>query len=169
MDFNFDATQFETQDSYQPIPVGQYLVMVDEANFKETQGGAGQMIALRLKIVAGEYAGRFLFENYNIRHSNPQTVQIAQKQLASLAFCIGVYQFNDPKMLIGKPFQVKVAIRKDDKYGEQNVVRGYFNKDGVPASDIQKGKSGQATTQVQPSAPTSQQAPFDPSKKPSWA
>lgn len=126
---NFDANQVEPDAGMDVVPAGWYNVAVDETEMKPTKGGDGAYLKFRFTILDGQYHGRKLFINLNIRNPNPQTVEIAQRQLSAICHATGVLNLQDTQQLYGIPLKVKVSVRKDPtgQYEDQNDIKSFKN------------------------------------------
>lgn len=122
----FDATTVAPQVAITPIAAGTYTVSVDDSEVKTTKSG-GQMAVFRLRVVEGQFVGRTVFANINVRNPSPQAEQIGQSQLSALCHAAGVLQVSDTAQLHGRPVRAKVKIRKDPsgQYEESNEVSGF--------------------------------------------
>ncbi|MBF0342786.1 MAG: DUF669 domain-containing protein [Nitrospirae bacterium] len=57
-----DFTNVEEIDDFSPLPEGKYICELQHIDERQTRNG-DRLWALKFKIVVGEYAGRFLFDN----------------------------------------------------------------------------------------------------------
>jgi hypothetical protein len=126
--FVFDASQVAPQTGFDPVPAGWYNVMVDEAEMKPTRDGAGTRLNVRYVVLDGQYQGRKVYHGLNLQHSNPQTVEIAYKQLSALCHAIGRLQIQATEHLLQVPLKIKVKVRPaDGQYDEQNDITQWKN------------------------------------------
>lgn len=125
---NFNATNVEPDAGTPvPVPAGVYNVMVDESDVKPTSNGSGAYLQVRYNILDGQYAGRKLFDRFNIQNQNPVAQEIGYKQLSALAHAVNVLHIQDSAQLHGIPLQVKVKIRAaSGDYEASNEVSGRF-------------------------------------------
>lgn len=123
--FNFDATNIAPQTAFEPLPAGDYEVMVTDSEMKRTKDGMSQYMSLTMEVQAGPFHGRKIFENLNLFHSNPKTVEIAQRSLSGLCHAINVLNIKDSQDLHNRPFMVKVGVKDDPGYGLKNTIKGY--------------------------------------------
>jgi len=122
---NLDFTGVK-ESGFGTMPEGEYPVIVDNAEIKETRDGTGQYINCKLKVTHGEFAGRFLFTMFNIKNKNVQAVEIGLSQLKTFRRIAGISAntMTDVLELVGHKANAMVKI-KTDSYGEKNVV-SYF-------------------------------------------
>lgn len=155
---NFNATNVEPDAGTPvPVPAGVYNVMVDESDVKPTSNGSGAYLQVRYNILDGQYAGRKLFDRFNIQNQNPVAQEIGYKQLSALAHAVNVLHIQDSAQLHGIPLQVKVKIRAaSGDYEASNEVSGRF-----AAGTHATGSTG--------SAPVAGGSPFGQSQAPAQA
>lgn len=118
-------------NNFDPVPAGWYTVKIVEAPVKDTKAGTGQYIAVRYDILGPSYQGRVIFGNLNIKNPNPQAEEIGRQQMGDLARSIGLEKLSDSDQLIGGVLQIKVSVRKQDGYDDQNDVKGFKPADGA--------------------------------------
>lgn len=124
---NFNAAAVEPKKAFDLVPAGQYVAMITESEVKPNKAGTGQMLKLTFQLVEPPFAGRKVFANLNVQHTNQQAEQIAQAELSAICHAVGVLQLADSAQLHNRPLRIKVGIRKDSTgtYEDQNVIRGY--------------------------------------------
>lgn len=136
IDLGLDLGGVDATDNFSPVPAGDYTVQAVEVDL--TQSGAGNnMIKTQFEITDGEYAGRKVFENFNIEHPNHTTVEIALKGIKQWAMACGLtgnerLTLGLLKGLEGVEFIGRLAIEKDKTgmYGDRNRIRSYHALDG---------------------------------------
>ena len=160
--FSFDATNIAPQTPFEPLPAGDYEAMVTESEMKHTRDGIGQYMSLTMEVQSGPFQGRKIFENLNLFHSNPKTVEIAQRSLSGLCHAINVLQVKDSQDLHFRPFIVKVAVKDDPGYGLKNVIKGYKAREiGAAAAPVFQG-APRATQAPNPAFAAPPAAPVKP-------
>jgi hypothetical protein len=122
---NFDASTVQPQDSFSPIPAGDYIAQVTDSSIKPTKSGTGMILNLTWTILDGQYANRKVFDRINIQNQNPEAEKIGQRQLSSVCHAANVMKLQDSNQLHGRPCKITVKIRKDEQYGDSNEVKGY--------------------------------------------
>lgn len=132
----FNAEEVEPNDDFQPLPAGEYKVMVTDSEMKENSKGTGSYLQLRLDVIEGEYENRVVFDRLNLQNTNQTAVEIAQRQLSALCRAVGVMQPQDSSDLHDKPLIAKIGIQPArDGYEASNNVKTYKSCDGAaPAS-----------------------------------
>ena len=121
----FDATKVDPNVGFDPIPAGEYPVVISASERKTTKAGNGSFLALELQVVSGPFQNRKLWDNLNLDNPNAQTVQIARGTLSAICRAIGVLTPKDSIELHNKPLVAKVAIEKDATYGDKNIIKAY--------------------------------------------
>lgn len=134
----FDPNAVEIEDDFGLIPNGEYLLQASAITVVEKDGGEKVLYKTEFEVIDGDYQGRKIFENYNLRNPSADAVRIGRQQLAKLCLAIGVGPFalhdaNDA--LCWKPFIGKVGVQKDKtgNYDDQNRIKSY-----KPHNDGQK-------------------------------
>jgi hypothetical protein len=130
----FDASTIEPRDSFEPLPVGVYGVEIESTDVADTKSGNGKALKITYAVVDGQFAGRKLFENINISHSNPQAEQIGRKTLSSLCRAIDLNSPDDSDEFIGRRLRVRIKVRKQEGYDDRNEVIAHESIDGAAAA-----------------------------------
>lgn len=149
----FDAQTVEPNDSFDPIPNGDYLCIITTSEMKPTKAGDGAYLELELQVIEGPYQGRKLWDRLNLNNANETTVKIAKGTLSAICRAVGVLQPTDSCELHDLPLVAKVACRKRDDTEElTNVIKSYKKRDAVaavPASSPAPAKAA-ATSSTPP-------------------
>lgn len=131
----FDAQTVEPNDSFDPIPNGDYLCIITASEMKPTKAGDGAYLELELQVIEGPYQGRKLWDRLNLNNANETTVKIAKGTLSAICRAVGVLQPTDSCELHDLPLVAKVACRKRDDTEElTNVIKSYKKRDAVAAA-----------------------------------
>ena len=129
----FDASNIDPTPRFDPIPAGDYPVIITASELKFTKDGSGQYLELRLEVQGGEFAGRVLFDRLNLHNSNQQAVEIAQRQLSQICHAIGVLQVSESSQLHNRPLIAMVKVRPArGEYDASNELKGYKAAAGAP-------------------------------------
>lgn len=126
----FDATTVEPGGSFDPIPAGEYDAIIADSELKKTTKGDGEYLKLKLQVLNGQFQNRIVFDNLNIRNPNEKAQQIARGNLSAICRAVGVLTPKDSSELHNKPLKIKLAIEKDEKYGDKNIVKAYKPRNG---------------------------------------
>lgn len=124
---DLDLSNVKDSGSFQPLPAGEYNLIVDEAEVKQTKAGTGEYINLKLKVLNGQYAERFIFTTFNFKNANKQAQDIGMSQLKGF---LGAAGMNNQKLsnvvdMVGAKAVGVVKIKHDEQWGDKNVV-SYF-------------------------------------------
>ena len=162
--FNFDASQVAPQQSTGPLPAGTYLAHITESDVQPLKSGNGEGLKLTFEILDGQFKGRKVWENLNIRHANEDTQRIAQSQLSALCHAVNVIKLMDTAALHFKPVRINVTVREaQGQYKASNNIKGYEAATG----GISAPAAPQAPAET-PAWPTAEQEAAK-SKAPAWA
>lgn len=146
LNFNAQAVQ-PAQNNFSPIPAGVYPAQIVESELRQLKSGNGTALALQFEILGNQYAGRRVFANLNVNHSNPQAQQIAQEQLSAICHAVGVLQLQDSTQLHNKPLNIRVKIRKQEGYEDRNEVSGFEAAQPGQPTGVQQTYAAPQTTQ----------------------
>lgn len=132
----FDASGIDPQQSFQPLPVGKYKVIVTASDVRDTKTGSGQYVWLEMTVIDGEFEGRKIFDQINFRNQSQQAQDIGQRQLSGLCHAVGKLRVADTSEYHEIPFYADLKIQDDPKYGAKNRVAAYvpLNADTAPVS-----------------------------------
>ena len=91
MNLDFDATGIDIDnfEDFTPLPAGNYLCSIVESEMKTTKAGNGEYLSLRLDVLSGDYQGRVLFHNLNLKNPSIKAEEIARQQLAQICHATG--------------------------------------------------------------------------------
>lgn len=130
MSFTQEELNASQKDEYAIIPKGDYMAEVVHTEIKpfewKNSGAHGNLLALRFRIIDGEYAGRVLFADAHLSNSEYESfVSQGRKLIAQIALATNVKQLNDSTQLHDKPLMISVAIEisKDERYDDKNVIK----------------------------------------------
>lgn len=156
----FDAQTVEPNDSFDPLPNGDYLCIITASEMKPTKAGDGAYLELEMQVLEGQYQGRKLWDRLNLNNANDTTVKIAKGTLSAICRAVGVLHPKDSCELHDLPMLVKVACKKRDDTDElTNVVKSYKKRDGAASSSVT------AAAPVAPLAASSAKASSPPWKR----
>lgn len=142
----FDALTVDPR-SFEPLPAGNYVVVVTKSEEKDTKAKDGQYLELELEVIDGECKGRKVWDRLTLKHANATAVKIAQARLSSLCRACGVLQPKDSTELHNLPVIAKVKLKKRQDTDElANQIAGYAARE--PATTAVKPL--QATTDTPP-------------------
>jgi hypothetical protein len=147
---NFDATQVDPNKPFDVLPPGKYAVQIVQSEMRESKKTAGNFhVWLEMEVTDGEHKGRKLWDRLNTIHTDPQTVEIANKTLSAICRAVGVMQLRDTEQLHFRRMQATVRVEpaKGD-FAASNKVKGYEPIGGAaplgqtPAADTAAAPGG---------------------------
>ncbi len=140
----FNARQVEPASFLPPPPLADYHVRIVDSEAKPTKDNSGGYVNFQLEILdPGPHQARKVPYNLNLFHTNPQTVEIAYRQLSALCHVTGVFDVKDTRQLHNIPFIATI--------GPQPNNPQYSNVFGV--KDINGNAPGKGNAPAVPSAP----------------
>lgn len=164
----------EDRGDFTPFQPGDYEMALSKTDYVENKSKNGYMFKYTAQICdGGEFNGRMCFGNLNVKHPNPETVKIADKEMKEilLALKIAYYDasgtfintFNgDTATMENIPFIASIAIEPASEEKVNGVPTGKI----FPAKNVIKkykplaAQSAQpATVSVQPTQTVVQQNP----------
>lgn len=142
----FDPDQYDTSDSFDPMPPGEYPVFIEKAEVKDTKAGDGKYINLQVSVTGDQFNNRKVFAKINIVNKNPQAVQIGLRELAQLTKAVGLPTVKDSSELVDKSLIVRLKVKDG-----QNEIGAYKPLEGSSPSSTRPTATQPFT---QPSTPT---------------
>ena len=146
------ATPINTNDveafDASPIPAGIYETIIENEELKTTKAGTGQYVSLMFRLVTPPHDGRVVWGNYNVVNPNPVAVEIAMRDLGTIAKYCGIEMLSNTAQLLFQRIKVKVAI-KDGR----NEIKGYSKSEIANAEEAKKDKLAGMTQTAPQTAP----------------
>lgn len=124
-DLNVEPT---TRD-YDPLPDGYYLAEVTESKVEPTASGTGKVLKLTHRILEGEYKGRLLWTNLNVKNQSVKAQAIALGDLSALAKACGQVGIPEESFSLHEiPHCIKVELEKskNPKYADKSAIQSYL-------------------------------------------
>lgn len=137
-----DVPEDSGNGNYSPIPAGDYTVIIDKMEDKDTKSG-GVGLNTVYQVVDGQHKGRLLFDFINVENKSEIAERIGRKRLCELSWACGFADaVDDTDKLLHKPFKVSVTVEKDNYKSNrdgctvmQNVVKKiHFSKPDFSAA-----------------------------------
>lgn len=125
----FDARNVDPTQGVGGLPIGRHPVQIIKSEVKPTKDGSSGYAQFDLSVLDGPSKGAVGAYRLNLYHDNPQTVEIAHKQLSALCHVTGVYQIQDTAQLHGVPFVV-VGLQKEPNLNKYTEVKRVFDING---------------------------------------
>lgn len=151
-EMNFDARGVKPNAKPDPVPAGQYRVMITSSEVKPTKDTTGKLLELELVILDGEYKGRKLWDRLNIQNANAQAQSIAQGQLSAICHSVGVLQLKNSSQLHNLPLLAKVVVDQSPGYDPKNEIKRYESVGTVSTETLPGATSAPAPAAAAPSA-----------------
>lgn len=143
----FNAQQFDPTQGGGSLPVGRHPVIIESSEVKANKANDGGYLQLNVKLIDGPQTGTTGAYRLNLYHSNPQTAEIAHRQLSAICHCVGVFNVQDSSQLHNIPFIIEVGLQK----GEEAAQKGYTEvKKVFDINGNEPGKAGQGAPAAQP-------------------
>lgn len=111
--------------SFEPVPAGKYIAIVDGVDLKRTKDQSGVYFKLSFKIAEGPYSGRKVFSNITYVNKSEKAEDIGRKDLRTLIACAGKNAIADTDDLLNARVELKLDIRQDEGYEPTNDVKAY--------------------------------------------
>jgi uncharacterized protein DUF669 len=162
----FDPTTQEG-NSWEVLPVGEYVAQVVEASVQQPNSGDGYHLALTWKIIEGDSEGRQVWQRITYLHSSEQAQAIGRKMLKDLCVATGVAeQVDDAEVFLFKPVRIRLGIERDKQgvYPDKNRISRIMPLETKPVETEQPAKP--ATPATKATAATG--APRNPSGAAPW-
>jgi hypothetical protein len=112
------------------MPKGVYNLVVTEAEDTVTKAG-NKRINMVFSVTDGQYAGRKIWEGFNLTGDNAKAVQISRGQLKSLWKCAGHSDFRIDSVdkFVGIEISASVKIQEGQNgYEDKNVISTFKPK-----------------------------------------
>ena len=121
---NFDLDQYKPVNGNEPIPTGWYKMIVKNMEHGATNDGRGEKLTTYFEVIEGNYTGRIVVDNFNLRNQNPKAEEIGRGQMRSLRDACGVTQLVNTDQLLHIPF-----------WGRAKLVPAEYDENGNVAYD----------------------------------
>jgi len=143
-DFDFGCNLSEVEDTseYTPIPAGDYLVAATQITLDDNRARTGKIIKVTFTVTEGNYAGRMIFENFNVQNPNPKAVSIALQNIKAWCIACGLTGNEHLTMgmvrgLMGQEFLATVKIDPaKNGYDAQNRIKKFAKLSGTQAAPV---------------------------------
>lgn len=162
---DYNPEEFEPLGSFEPLPVGDYVVVIESSEKKKAATGENNYyLQFVYNVVEGDFKGRKIFDRLNVENESDQAQTIAKRALASICMATGQHHPHNTEELHDKPFTVNVGIRPaKGEYGPSNVIKGYkmANGDKIGSSAPTENKEAPQEKKSTPAAETKKKMPWN--------
>lgn len=148
------------------LPVGDYVARITGSEMKLVKNNANAgYVEFTYTVIEGEFAGRTMPYRLNLMNANPQTVEIAQRQLSAICHATGQVELYDTTQVHdiahiivvgeqkeqekGKPIRTEIKGVKPLSAGVQNVPNP-ANSGAVYQGDAAPAQAPQQPAQAAP-------------------
>lgn len=149
----FNTDDAPADQGFEPLPPGEYLVMITDTKQQTTKAGDGWYLNVTMEVLEGRYERRLIWEMLHLGNKNQKAVEIAQRSLAGICRAIGIVTVKDTEELHGKPFKIKLKIEPaKGEYDPKNKIVAYKSATTTaPAAPAAEAPwKGQADAPVRP-------------------
>lgn len=170
--YQFDMTNIDPYvGGSSPLPTGTYPFAITSMQVKpNNKAETGHNLAIEYTVIDGELKGRKLYENLNLWHTGSiQAVEIATKQLSSIAHAVGILVGADLTVLAHKPMFIEIELQDatpdtpNPNTGE--MIRGRGPQNRIVRRDAYApGASGVQFNQQAQSQAAGAAPPFNPAQ-----
>ena len=128
----FNSDEHEEMADYSAMPAGNYRLKIKSSDRVENKRKTGFYYKFVFEVTEGKFSKRLLFANLNLEHINPDTVEMAEKELGSICKACGMGSISDTDELHGLELVGKVTVKPASaQYAESNEIKNYSRIDGL--------------------------------------
>jgi len=127
-----------------PVPAGDYNLQLEKGTIAYTKNGRGVLFKAQFAILEGDYSGRMIFAQYNIRNDNEQAQTIGIAEMKALTIACGLDWETvraDTDQLLFKPFAARIGFDREQTnpetgrtYAPRNRIMKYYAYDPALAT-----------------------------------
>ncbi len=156
----FDAGSNAADGDIEPLPAGDYELVIEEAKLCTTKDGAGKYLKIKFRSANN----RVLWTNINILNKSAQAQQIGRRQLGKLSLAIGKPTLRDSSELIGCSCTGKVTLRRRTDGTLENEVKEFRAGTSATGTWAPPANAAAVMAPAQPAAPVAPPPP--PARRP---
>lgn len=141
-----DTTNVDERDTFSPIPKGDYRIVVESSEQKDSAKGF-PMLNLTCVVIDGEHEGRKLFDMIILRHENEKAEEIGLRKLKQLKLATGKPDATEEHELWDVPVIARVTIEEDKtgQYGPRNRIQSFSPTEKATAAPKKAAEAKPAT------------------------
>lgn len=148
--------------SFEPLPIGDYNVVIDEASHTTTQSGK-LMFKTKMKVEGGPHDGRFVWNQFVISPESPNALSIFFTQMKALGLDSAFFAGQPNEDTIASTLRGRrctVSLQQREWQGQvRNEVKKIVPASAGAAAAAAPAAAAPASTAT-PAAPSSPIAPF---------
>lgn len=155
----YNATNFDPNVGYNPVPAGDYTAMIAKSEIKPTNAGDGTYLELTWQIIDGEFQGREIWQRITTSNPSDKATEIGMRELSNVCHAVGVLQPQDSAELHDKPCVITVkVVPPRGEYEASNDIKSCA---ALGSTSVSNPAGGAANPWQQPAAQAApaQQAP----------
>jgi len=143
---SFNSSKQKGMDDLEALPRDRYTLEVQTTDYAQNKKKNGHILKVKMKVLGGKYNGRIIFRNLNLDNPSATAVEMANKELTSIAQACGVVVTDESSVIHGIPFEADLTIKTGSgDYPDSNDVKKYYQKKGIakpqkPGSDSSSEK-----------------------------
>lgn len=132
----FNAATSQPMDEYSAVPAGKYIAQIVKSERVKNKSNDNYRYQLSFKILNTEHSGRLIFVSLHLEAENPVAREISTKELTSICLAVKKPNATTTEELHGIPMEIKVAVKSDPKWGDQNVIKKYTEIQNGPVQQV---------------------------------
>lgn len=152
----------ESQKDLAKLPTGEYVAQIVESDLKPTAGNTGHYLELVYEVMEGPLKGSKHWERLNLDNPSAKTVEIANRQFASVREATGVANPRDSQELHRKPHVIRIehfpagteytaGTKKGQKRDrDESQIKAWKKLDAATAPAIDNGQAPAANGDAAP-------------------
>ncbi|MCK9326868.1 MAG: DUF669 domain-containing protein [Bacteroidales bacterium] len=161
-EYNNEREFIQAEEEFTILPDGVYQLMLESAEWKNTNRGDGKYLALKWVVLAPEeFNGAIVFDNLNLDNPHEKAVVVAKRRLKSIEDYSGREFFSEDDMP-GSVVNAKIVQEefkgRDGSDKLSNKIKSYREND-----------SGAVQIEEEPSTPAPAPRPTAPTPRPNPA
>ena len=116
----FNTGEYEPSAGIEPIPAGDYQMMITWSSVKAAKSGNGRVWSLGYRVTEGEYVNRQVIRRLNLVHNNETAQRIAREELRAICDACGWNpdKLQDTSELHNIPMQVVITVKNRPDNGQ---------------------------------------------------
>lgn len=124
-----DLSSVVVKSNNTPLPAGKYQAKVVEVEVKETKSKTGRFIKMKLVVCEGEFEGKSVYTNFNIKNESKKAQEIGLESLKRFLIAADMDENKLEKVtdLVGKKVTMATKLVENNK-GNMVPEVHYFDR-----------------------------------------